>query len=77
MQLVSGFLALGCLGVEALAKLTSPEFCDKLPAIPEGRKDELTNALRSISTYLNEADHAEKGHDHDKGRNVQFEPDTD
>ena len=77
MQLVSGCLALGCLAVEALAKLTSPEFCNSLPAIPEGRKDDLVNSLRSISTYLNDADHVDKDHNHDAGRNIQFEPDTD
>ena len=50
MQFCTGCLALGSLVVEALSKLTSHEFCEKLPAIGEGRDEK--EKLSSFSQIM-------------------------
>jgi hypothetical protein len=54
MQFCTGCLALGSLVVEALSKLTSHEFCEKLPAIGEGRDEK--EKLSSFSQIMIQAD---------------------
>lgn len=64
MHLVSAFVAIGSLIVEALAKLTSFDFCDKLPALPDGRKEQLPLASFSTIMVHDEDDRNDKAFDY-------------
>jgi hypothetical protein len=57
MSFTSGCLALGSLVVEALAKLTSHEFCEKLPAIGDTKEEKYAGIASFSKIMLVHDDH--------------------